>query len=45
MQRILSWYDEGNLEEIRVGEHVHSKPQHVKTYNLLITYIKELNTK
>ncbi len=42
-QRILSWYDEGNLEDIRIGEYVHSKPQHAKTYNLLKTYIEELS--
>ncbi len=40
--RITSWYDEGNLRDIIDNKYAISKNQHLYTYELLNTLIKDL---
>ena len=43
LPRILSWYDEGKLDDLLSEQYCWSKDQHIKTHKLLADFIKELN--
>lgn len=43
LPRILTWYDEGKLDELLNEQYCWSKDQHIKTHKLLSDFIKGLN--
>lgn len=42
ISKLLTWYDEGNLEQLLKSKWCYNKENHTKTYNLLNHYVNEL---
>jgi len=42
ISKLLTWYDEGNLEQLLDSKWCYNKDVHLKTYNLLNNYVIEL---
>lgn len=42
LRKLLSWYDEGNIDNIIKSEYVLSKQAHIKSYGVLKAFVKEL---
>jgi hypothetical protein len=42
LPKLLSWYDEGHIDNILVSEYVICKEAHIKTYRVLKGFIKEM---
>ena len=42
LPKLLSWYDEGHIDNILMSEYVMCKEAHIKTYGVLQGFIKEM---